>query len=85
MFQYLGWLLSYEDNDSQTIHGNLKKAQGSWARILGVLQAENACPRVNVIFYRKMVHVVLLFGSETWNMTPTTVKGLEGLHIRVTL
>ena len=29
MFQYLGWLLSYDDKDSQTVHSNLlEKVQG---------------------------------------------------------
>ena len=34
------------------------------------------------MFYKATVQAVLLFGSETWNLTPTAMKQLEGFHIR---
>jgi hypothetical protein len=34
------------------------------------------------MFYKATVHqAVLLYGSETWNLSPTGVKRLEGFHI----
>ena len=74
VFQYLGWLLLYDNNDIQAVRGNLKKALGFWARILGVLQAENASPGVCVMFYMVTVQAVLRFASETGNLTLTTMK-----------
>ena len=82
VFQYLGRLLSHADNNSQAVHGNLKKAQGCWARISRVLRPENASSRVCAMFYKATVQAVLLFGSETWNRTPTAMKWLEGFHIQ---
>ena len=68
IFQYLGRLLAFDDNDIQAVGCNLKKARKSWSRISRVLRAENASPRVCGLFYKATVQAVLLFGSETWNM-----------------
>ena len=34
------------------------------------------------MFYKATVQAVLLFGSETWNLTPSAMKSLDGFHIR---
>ena len=80
-FQYLGRLLAYNDNDSHAIHSSLKKARGCRARILRVLRAGNAFLRVCTMFHKATVHAMLLFGSETWNLTPMSMKRLKGFHI----
>ena len=53
-----------------------------FARISRVLRADNATPRVTGMFYKAMVQAVLLFGSETWNLTETALKQLEGFHLK---
>ena len=35
------------------------------------------------MFYKATVQAVLLFGSETWNLTPMAMKRLKGFHIRL--
>jgi len=50
--KYLGRLLAFHDNDIQVVHSNLRKAQKCWGRILKVLRAENATPRVCGMFYK---------------------------------
>jgi len=35
------------------------------------------------MFYKATVQAVLLFGSETWVLTPPMLKALEGFHHRV--
>ena len=82
VFKYLGWLMSFDDTDAQAVALNLKKARKCWARISKVLCAENAPPRVCGMFYKATVQAVLLFGSKTWNLTPSAVKRLEGFHMR---
>jgi len=82
VFKYLGRLLAYDDNDSQAVRGNLKKARGVWARLSRTMRAENASPRVCGVFYKATVQSILLFGSETWNLSPVSLKSLEGFHIR---
>ena len=50
--------------------GNLKKAQNSLARLTRILGREGVNPRISGIFSKAVVHVVLLFGSEMWVLTP---------------
>jgi hypothetical protein len=47
-----------------------------------MIRAENASPRTCGIFYKATVQSILLFGSETWNLSPSSLKHLEGFHIR---
>ena len=82
VFKYLERLLAYDDNNSQAIRSNLKKARKSWAQVSRMLRAENAAPEVCGVFYKAIVQAVLLFGSETWKLSPLNLKSLEGFHIR---
>ncbi len=83
VFKYLGRLLSYEDdNDTQAMRANLAKARRCWARVSRVLRAENASPKVCVVFYKATIQAVLLFGSETWNLALSGLACLEGFHLR---
>jgi hypothetical protein len=84
VFRYLGRLIVYDDADNQAMRSNLRKARGCWARISRVLRAENATARTCGMFYKATVQAVLLYGNETWNLSPTRVKRLEGFHIRAT-
>jgi hypothetical protein len=81
VFRYLGRLIAYDDADNQAMQLNLRKARGCWAWISRVLRAENATARTCGMFYKATVQAVLLYGSETWNLSPTSVKRLEGFHI----
>jgi hypothetical protein len=60
------------------------KARKSWALVSRVLRAENALPKVCGVFYKAVVLAVLLFGSETWKLSPASFKSLEGFHIIAT-
>ncbi len=46
VFKYLRQLLTYNNNDSQAMQLNLKKAHKSWAWVSCMLRAENASPKV---------------------------------------
>ena len=82
VFKYLGRLIAFDDTDAQAIANNLMKARKSWSRISKVLRADNASPRVCGMFYKATVQAILLYGSETWNLTPTALRTLEGFHLR---
>ncbi len=84
IFKYLGRLLAYNDDDSQAVRGNLKKARGVWARLSRTMRAENVLPRVCGVFYKATVQSMLLIGSETWNLSLVGLKSLEGFRIRAT-
>jgi len=47
-----------------------------------VLQVDNTPPKFSAKFYKAVVQSVLLYGSETWNLTKTALARLEGFHIR---
>jgi hypothetical protein len=82
VFRYLGLLIAGDDTDSQAMQSNLKKARGVRAWVSRVLRAENASPWTCGMFYKATVQAVLLYGSETWSLSPLSLKGLEGFHIR---
>jgi hypothetical protein len=82
VFKHLGWLLAYDDNHTQAMQGNMKKARKSWGQVSRILRAMNASPKVCGVFYIAIVQAVLLFGSETWKLSPLHLKSLEGFHIR---
>jgi hypothetical protein len=84
VFKYLRLLLAYNNNNSQAVCGNLKKAQGIWMRISATLRTENASPCVCGVFYKATVQSILLFGSKTWNLSLMSLKVLEGFHIMAT-
>ena len=80
VFKYLGRVIAFDDDDTQVVRGNLRKAHCVWAHVLRVLCTENASAHVCRMFYKAIVQAVLLFGSETWCLTPTMLKCLEGFH-----
>ena len=45
-----------------------------------MLRGKNASPKVSGAFYRAIVQSVLLFGSETWTVSPVQLARLEGFH-----
>ena len=74
--------LAQDDDDVQAVRQQIRKAWGTWARVGQVLRGENAAPRVAAKFYKAVVQSVLLYGSETWNLTETVLARLEGFHIQ---
>ncbi len=82
VFKYLGRLLAQDDNDIQAIRAQMQKARATWARVGQVLRSKNASPCIPAKFYKAVVQAVLLYGSETWILSPTALARLEGFHIR---
>ena len=83
VFKYLGRLLAMDDTDTQAIRGNLKKSRKVWKMLSRLLRGENMEPRVCGMFYKAVVQAVLLFGSETWVLTESAMRCLEGFHLRL--
>ena len=82
VIKYLGRLVAFDDNLTQAVWGNLKKALLVRARISRVLRADNVSARLNGMFYKATVQAVLLFGIETWVFAPTALQRLEGFHVK---
>ena len=47
-----------------------------------ILSREGAAPRVFGFFFKAVMHAVLLFGSETWLVTPYMGKAWEGFSTK---
>ena len=46
-----------------------------------MLRREGADPIISEEFYRAVVQVVLLFGSETYVLTAAMLQNLEGVYV----
>ena len=57
--------------------GNQGKAQKSWGILQRVLSREGADMRVSGNFFKAVVQQVLLFGAETWVVTPRLERALN--------
>ena len=80
-FTYLGRLMTAGDDDWPAVAGNLAKARRSWGRLQRILGREGATARISGAFFKGVVQQVLLFGAETWVVTPRMEQALSGfLH-----
>ena len=69
------------DNDWPEVAGDLEKARRSWGRLQRILRREGATPRISESLYKAVVQQVMLFGAETWVVTPKMERALSGfLH-----
>ena len=82
-FKYLGRYFTTTDSDWPAVYKNLKKAREKWAMVSKVLMREGASPRVSGLFYKVVVQSVLLYGSESWVVTPAMLKVLSSFHHQV--
>ena len=71
--------MTAEDDDWKVVAGNLVKARKSWRRLARILSREVADKRVSGTFFKAVVQHVLLFGAETWVLTPRIERDLESL------
>ena len=69
-FKYLGRILTVGDDDWTAVAGNLGKARKSWGQLQQILSREGANEIVSGDFFKAVVQQVLLFGAETWVVTP---------------
>ena len=76
-FKYLGRVLTASEDDWLEVFGNLGKARRSWGCLSQVLGREGADPKVSRTFYTAVSQAVLLFGAETWVLTPKMEKALD--------
>ena len=80
-FKYLGRIVSYDNNDTPAIRRNIKRARRQWGQFRKVLERESVPPRVAGMFYQAAVASVLLYGSESWVVSPSALRELEGFHV----
>jgi hypothetical protein len=81
-FSYLGRWISDDDDDTQAVLANIKKARLQWGCIYRILQYDGTPPKTMAHFYMAVVQSVLLYGSETWVLTKRLLQRLERFHAR---
>jgi len=81
-FQYLGRIVTNNDDDSAAVNRNLTRARQKWGRIGKVLVRTGAAPKTMASFYKAIVQSVLLFGAETWVLSRSMDRKLQSFHHR---
>ena len=83
-FKYLGRVMAAGNDNWPAVVVNLGKARKSWGRLAWVLVlgSEGEDPRVLWSFYTAVTQAVLLFGAETWVLTPRMEKSLDSFQSR---
>ena len=69
-FKYLGRVLTASYDVCLEVVGKLMKLQKWWARMSMILGQEVEDSRTPRKFYKAVVQATLLFGAETWVMSP---------------
>ena len=82
-FEYLGRVLMAGYDDWTAVVGKLSKARKSWGRLSRILIREGADPKVSGHFFKAVLQAVLLFGAETWVLTPRMERALDSFKHRV--
>ena len=80
-FKYLGRIVSYDDKDTPAIRRNIKRARRQRGQFRKVLERESMPPRVAGMFYQAVVASVLLYGNESWVVSPSALREMEGFHV----
>ena len=69
-FKYLGRIMTEGYNDWPAVERNLGEARKNWGRLQRIISREGATKRVSGNFFKAVVQQVLLFGAETWVVSP---------------
>ena len=69
-FQYLGRVISGADNNWPVVVRNLSWARAVWKRTTRILIREGEETRASGFFFKAVAQAVLIFGSDTWVITP---------------
>ena len=80
LFNYLGLVLADSEDDWPALVVNIRKEQTNWDMMSRVLVREGGNTQVSGKFFEALVQVVLIFGSETWVVTPCMGWSLGGFH-----
>ena len=84
-FNYLGIILSAADGNWPDVVINLRRARQKWTRMTRVLSREGTDAWTLGQIYLAVVQSVMMYGSETWVMTPHIGIILGGFQDRVAL
>lgn len=81
-FCYLGRILAENDDDTDCIRSQLRKARARWTSIARALKREGADAHIMSRFYLAVVQAVLLYGADSWAVSDRNMGALERFHKR---
>ena len=81
--KYLGRVLTAGYEDWPVVADNLRKAREIFIWMKRILIREGAYPKVSGLFFKAVVHTMLIFGAETWVFTPRVERALSRFHHKV--
>ena len=82
-FRYLVWVILEADDNWPDVVKNMSWARAVWRRMMLILSREGAATQVSGFFFKAVVQAVMLFGLETWLVTPCMGKNLGGFQDQV--
>ena len=82
-FKYLGRTIAANNSDWPALYTNLNKARRKWSTLARILTKTGLPPRMAGLFYKAIAQAVLLYGSESWVLSPAMLQPLEGFHHQV--
>ena len=83
VFRYLGRLLAENDNNTECIRTQIKKARARWNAVARMLKRVGANVFIISRFYLAIVQAVLLYGADSWTVSARNMEVLERFHERV--
>ena len=82
-FKFLEIVLLAADDYCMVVIQYLTKAWAVWQRMSRILSWEGARPQVSGFFFKAGVQLLLLFGSDTWVVTPRMGQVIGGFQDQV--
>ena len=82
-FISMGRVIYVVDENWLGVVWNLEKARTVWRWMTRILSREGARPQVSVFFFIAVVQSVLIFGEETWVVTPCMGRVMGGFQYQV--
>ena len=82
-FKYLGKFLTVSDDNWPALVGNVRNASKQWAQMSRIIGQELMDPQTSGNFYKGVVQATILFGAESWVMSPRIGRALGGFQCRL--
>ena len=81
-FKYLGRVLAADYNGPAVVR-SLRRARQEWAQLTRILSREGVYSQALGQIYLVIVQSIMLYGLDTWVLTPPMKRVLGGLYHRV--
>ena len=82
-FKYLGRVITYWDDNCREVVGNLRKVRKRWYKMLKISGQEGSYPQTSRNFNKALVQATLIFGAESWMISPCIGRNIGGFLHRV--